>query len=145
MNTYAYVENNPLSYVDPWGLILQYADPASDTAMRPSVLQMMTTPKGRELLKKLNDDPQTYLIHSGFGPHGTNYQLGQDVYVDPNANINIPATDSGTRKFSTTRILAHELGHCTGTLDDGPNNMNNVNKWENSIMFPIEGYNRTRY
>ena len=54
-------------------------------------------------------------------------------------------TDCGNKPASTTRILAHELGHLTGTKDDGPRRMNNVNTWENPIMNPLEGYNRTAY
>ena len=130
------------------GLVLQYADAASDKAMRPSVKQIMTTPVGRKLLGKLNSDSQTYLIHSGFNSAGeSNFQQGNDVYVDPNADIDVPQENAcSTRKFSTTRILAHELGHLTGT-EDGPSDaaMENVNKWENPIMFPLERFNRTRY
>ena len=144
-NFYAYVENNPLKWVDPWGLILTYADIASENAMKPHIQQMMRTPVGRELLKQLHSDPQTYLIHSGFDNQGdTNYRQGNDVYVDPNSNISFQS-DCGTKKFSIPRILAHELGHLTGVRDDGLSKMNNVNAWENPIMYPLEGYNRTQY
>ena len=42
---------------------------------------------------------------------------------------------------STIRMLAHELGHQTGTLDE----MNNIKKWENPIIIEIEGYVRIKY
>ena len=43
------------------------------------------------------------------------------------------------------RILVHELGHQTGTLDDGIGKMNNVKKWENPIMMGIDGWLRVKY
>ena len=46
---------------------------------------------------------------------------------------------------STIRILAHELGHQTGVLDDGPEKMNNINIWENPIMSEIDGKERVSY
>ena len=47
--------------------------------------------------------------------------------------------------MSLTRILAHELGHLTGTRDDGEGKMNNINEWENPIMTPIDGLERMKY
>ncbi|MFH1653534.1 MAG: RHS repeat-associated core domain-containing protein, partial [Pseudomonadota bacterium] len=146
INLYNYVGGNPVNRVDPWGLILWYADTASETVMKPHIQQIMRTPTGRRLLNQLHSDPQTYLIHSGFDAQGrTNGQLGNHVYVNPNSTNIQMHTDCGTKTASTTRILAHELGHLTGTADDGPNRINNVNTWENPIMQPLEGYNRTRY
>jgi len=105
---------------------------------------MMQTGTGRKLLKQLHDSPETFLIHSGSGPHGPAYQLGKDVYIEPTFHP-IIQTDKGQKPATTTRILAHELGHLTGTGDDGPGRMNNINAWENPIMYPVEGFNRTSY
>ena len=41
--------------------------------------------------------------------------------------------------------LAHALGHVAVENDDGNGGMNNVNKYENPIMYPFEGYNRKKY
>jgi len=51
---------------------------------------------------------------------------------------------------SRMRVLAHEMGHLTGTKDDGGflgfgSQMNNTNEWENPIMTPIDGITRTGY
>ena len=143
-NLYGYVGNDPINTLDPIGLILWYADSASEQTMRPHILEIMKTPVGRRLLKQLHDSPQIYYIHGKAGPRGPVYRLGNDVYVDPTL-IYIMDTDCDHKPASTTRLLAHELGHLTGTRDDGPGQMNNVNKWENPIMYPIEKYNRTKY
>jgi RHS repeat-associated protein len=146
LNTYAYVENDPITYFDPLGLKLWYADKASEAAMKSHIATMMKTSDGRKLLKQLNDSATVYKIHEGQGPHGPAYYdpSTNEVYVDPTFAPTIQ-TDMGPKTASTTRILAHELGHCTGSKDDGPNNMNNVNAFENPIMGPLEGYLRTQY
>jgi hypothetical protein len=104
----------------------------------------MQSSEGRKLLKMLHDAPETYYIHGNSGKYGPAYQQGNDIYVDPSFYPTIN-TDAGPKSASTARITAHELGHLTGTGDDGPGRMNNVNTWENPIMFPIEGYRRTSY
>jgi YD repeat-containing protein len=69
---------------------------------------------------------------------------GNSVHVNVCERVSI-ATSIGTRIASPARILAHELGHLTGTDDDGENQMNNVNQFENPIMSPLEGFSRTEY
>ena len=144
VNLMAYVGNQPINYVDPEGLKLWYADSQSDTNMRPAVKVMMQSSEGRKLLKMLHDAPETYYIHGNSGSYGPAYQQGNDVYVNPSFHPTINTT-AGTKAASTPRILAHELGHLTGTGDTGPGRMNNINTWENPIMSPIEGYSRTSY
>jgi RHS repeat-associated protein len=144
INLYPYVSDNPINYIDSSGLLLWYADKQSEKIMKPYIQKIMKTQKGRELLKKLHNDPQIYLIHGKAGQYGPAYQLGRDVFVDPCFQPMIQ-TDKGLKPASTTRILAHELGHLTGIKDDGPGRMNNVNTWENPIMHPLEGFYRTKY
>jgi RHS repeat-associated protein len=141
---YGYCLSDPINLIDIKGLILWYADKASEKAMKPHIERIMKTQAGRGLLKQLQSAPQTYYIHGGPGPRGPAYQLQSDVYVDPCFHPTIQTT-AGPKQASTTRILAHELGHLTGTLDNGPGSMNNVNTWENPIMNPLEGYSRTKY
>ncbi len=146
INLYRFVGNNPVNYIDPWGLKLWFADKGAEKEFQDDIKDIMKTKTGRTLLKQLHASPTTYYIHKGPGTYGPAYQYKNDVYVDPSFNPNLQTDScSGSDPASTTRILAHELGHLTGTKDDGPGSLNNVNKWENPIMNPLEGYNRTVY
>ena len=52
---------------------------------------------------------------------------------------------------SRMRVLAHEMGHLTGTKDYKKilgftfNSTENIDSWENPIMTPIDGITRTTY
>jgi hypothetical protein len=54
------------------------------------------------------------------------------VNVDPNFHP-MTQTAAGPQPAPTSVIIGHEIGHRLGGLDDGPGNMNNVNKFENPI------------
>ncbi len=66
------------------------------------------------------------------------------IYINPNADVKM-MTQDGVRTISTTRMIAHELGHAAGALDDGKDSMNNVEMWENPVMTPIDGLIRNEY
>jgi RHS repeat-associated protein len=145
-NLFGYTLDDPINFVDPDGLKLEYADRASDLALRPIVKQIVATKAGNALLYTLEASATRYIIQVGPGPGGQAYchSPSHTVYVDPSFHPLINTT-SGLQAASTFRILAHELGHFTGSKDDGPNSMNNVDKYENPIAAPSEGYSRTTY
>ena len=63
-------------------------------------------------------------------------------------NLTLLQPTAGPQPASTERIVGHELGHsATGTADDGPNRMNNVNQNENPIVthLPHPEPPRTQY
>ena len=47
--------------------------------------------------------------------------------------------------LSLDRIVAHELGHVAGELDDGPSDLNNINRWVNPIMYELGSPYRRLY
>jgi len=143
-NVYLYCNNDPIDLMDMWGLVLVYANEKSKKIMEPLIENIRRQPTGKELIERLENSCEKYTIHAYAGPHGPAYRNGNDVYIDPSYHPEIETT-VGIKNASTERILAHELGHFTGMKDDGPNSMNNVNGWENPIMYPTEGYNRTKY
>jgi hypothetical protein len=141
----AYTSNNPIMGIDPSGLTLAYGDFYSTFIYQRNVNQIATTPTGAKLVNILQGSSTTYTIHAGDSPLGSPAQhIGNDVYVNPTFHPSLDTT-IGLQDASSTRILSHEMGHLTGTRDDGPGNMNNVNQWENPIMSPLEGYKRTSY
>jgi RHS repeat-associated protein len=145
-NIYGYCSNDPINYYDDSGLKLWYANANALEQFGNNIKEMMKSCKGRKLLKRLNDSPMIYKIHAtNEGYSHTNRAL-TDVYIDPNFHPIINTT-AGDQLASTTRQLAHELGHLTGVKDtpDPGDRMDNVNTWENPIMEPIEGYDRTTY
>jgi DNA polymerase III psi subunit len=75
--------------------------------------------------------------------HG-NIRLGV-VHININQN-SITETDKGRRPSTPLGSLAHELGHVVfGTLDDGPNRMNNVKLNENPVRLQLGLRPRKKY
>ena len=140
-NLYGYVLRDPVNFVDPSGLVLNYS-PGSQQTLEPVVQAIKQTSAGRALINRLEVSPAIYTIN--VTNQKTAYEQGQQVFVDPTFHPAIN-TNKGQKPASTLRILAHELGHLTGSLDDGPGRMNNVNRFENPIACPVEGYMRTTY
>jgi len=104
--------------------------------------------KGAELHDLLNDSEDTNVIRFRWsddrrGSH-PKCKTGE-VVVDPNDIGRFFETVDGFEQFTLERILAHELRHLTGTRDTGHTRMDNINKWENPVMTPIDGFVRDAY
>lgn len=129
------------------------------STMDASIKDIISTSHGNNMLAGLEtlkdaggNDVMIYIVENNSGElfHAELDANTHVVSIDPNTNPNTQLKDLSTgvtqsEPASTTRILAHELGHATGTKDDGPNNMNNVNQNENPIMEPLENKTRTQY
>ena len=139
-NLYGYVMQDPVNWVDPSGLKLEFGSSQARQQLSGSMAQIWSTPAGRSLITQLNGSSQIYSIN--VNSSGEHYQQGNMVTVDPNDFPGVNASPLGVIPASTTRILGHELGHLTGTVDDG--NLN-VNMWENPIMTGLGGFPRTSY
>ncbi len=164
-NWYAYCENNPVNAIDPTGLDFIVGGNSSfqdevNTALR--VLPL--SPRAKEIIDKIKapDGPNVVILPKrGKDP-------GEDDRVDPDPLLTIlfgketwvmtindrvlpiiqVSDGKGGRKkqpVGIKRIIAHELGHVDGTLDDGPDMMNNVNKNENPIMRHFGEPDRLKY
>ncbi len=139
-NLMGYVSNDPVNFIDPSGLKLQFGSGQARQQLSSSMAQIWSTQAGRSLINQLNGSNQVYSIN--VNSSGEHYQQGNMVTVDPNDFPGVNASPLGIIPASTTRILSHELGHLTGTGDNG--NLN-VNMWENPIMTALGGFSRTSY
>lgn len=148
-NLYAYVANDPVNAYDPGGDRIAVTGSMKQQRMLWLAIQRnLKSAKGKELYKLLHSSDTEYEIRFRRESErkGSFARLRCNlVVVDPADLDRTFRTEVGTAKYKLERILAHEMGHLTGTRDDGPNRMNNVNEWENPISTPLDGHVRTGY
>lgn len=90
-------------------------------------------------------DPQVRTRKKHRLPTRFSIEVRNVISVDPNFHPDTQTT-AGMQPAPTDVILGHEIGHAiTGAKDDGPNNMNNVNKNENPIRRHMNLPCRTAY
>jgi RHS repeat-associated protein len=158
-NQYIFVLNNPINFIDPTGLFLwpwerpvtvEGGTPEQRQRVNNIVERIFNTERGSQLKEQIigpwywHGSPKIIHLNSS----GTlNAEVsGRNINIDPCAHPTI-STTSGNQAATTERIIAHELGHAvTGTRDEGPQMMDNVNQNENPITTQLgESYTRTQY
>jgi hypothetical protein len=147
INVYNY-PTDPLGWVDPRGLKVVFAGKKKEELERIWAQIRNSDPNTSKNCKTLEESSKTITITSDPPPGAP--RAGQSdklnmVVVDPTFHPDTQTTN-GIQPAPTDVILVHEVGHAaTGTKDDGPGNMNNVNQNENPYRV-WKGYpERTKY
>jgi RHS repeat-associated protein len=144
INTYGYVGGNLIGYMDPTGLVVMIVtkDKAAYKKIQNSYAKVNQTKRGREICEKLENSDTVYQIKpitkdafycvSNSTAKACLGKNALSTYVDPYNDLVLPTTN-GPQTTPLWVILGHELGHANGELDDGINQMNNVNTNENPM------------
>jgi RHS repeat-associated protein len=151
VNPYSYADSNPITNVDPSGLLLVFPD--EPEAYMPLLQNIGSTPKGALLLYLLWMSTDVFVVSKKALPYKQHTYEGKVVpypkkpnvyenvcYVDPDSIIGEYTIVNFWPPFplginpSPTRALAHEFGH----LIEGGSESRTILNWENPIMFPLE-------
>ena len=124
--------------------------------LQEAYAKLKKSKRGRAICKILEDSKAMYYIrpkknewiyYSEVAAKSGNEACssgGNTVYMDPNNGPTIPEA-TGLEPPALEIVLGHELGHATGTHDDGPGKMNNVNLNENPLRAELGYPLRTEY
>lgn len=113
LNRYAYGYNNPLRYVDPWGLTVTYADKRSENLFNSYYSSLPPGHTYAQDVKALIDsDVEYHIIFKG--KHRRDKYIGGRTFVmgPMNTNrFNVQVYDLGIKHWTAESRLAHELRH----------------------------------
>lgn len=145
-----------MNFVDPSGLHLwpwqkrvyvEGGTAEEREQVQQALRRIFSTKRGRELEQIIRAEAKarTIYIISYQGKNECPNAPSTEIDISPNAIVSYD-TEWGTIQFPLEVIIAHELGHAVaGTRDDGPGQMNNINKNENPIAKDLGWPGRVSY
>jgi RHS repeat-associated protein len=155
-STYSYVNNNPLSRIDPLGLYLTVIGntPAEQAALQNALNTVRGTARGNELVQTLENSPTLYLITNKQNGNAFFDPLTNVISVDPGFNppVNVISNTSNScavdrEPAQTSIVLGHELGHAVRGDPRGhpENELPNIIENENPIRLQLGLPTRTTW
>ncbi len=129
-----------------------YLSPKAYHDLEPVIQEIGLYPAGQTLLASVKTPLVIHISNSDFMPaylrpmyrRSWNTIFLAEYSEDNDWQFTIE-TKKGRRHVLMDRILAHELGHAAGERDDGPDCMSNIKRWENPVMYPLDGMKRISY
>ena len=131
INLHAFVFNDPLDQADRFGLDIQFcpeADQRFKNWMKGCICELRNSDRGRELLSVVEETPGVTLCPGkGIPSTGTDRsdRTLAVIYMDPEQPNGIPKRCDVPRSErppnnlkGCAAVLAHELGHATGAVDE---------------------------
>ncbi len=161
-NWYSYCGNDPVNFVDPWGLKLQLSNSATSyqkEEYRRAIEYLKKSEAGKALIKKLEDEKDVIFTISFLADYTKSSSYIPDTRTINWTYLGGLVMGNGTSVTSAALGLAHEMGHGAQHLDGGmdgffkrptPNNYlkieeANLEKYERTIARQLGEPTRTSY
>jgi uncharacterized protein RhaS with RHS repeats len=116
-NWYAYVNNNPINFIDPWGLETAFAPGTTAeeiAAYEIAIVYLKGSDRGAELLNKLEESTEVITISINDDDNDSYNPATNTVNWDPDSGL---VTGSGEIQSAAIGLI-HELGHAEQDLND---------------------------